>query len=87
MMDAVSMIHIKRTNARPHTDEELKWWISEYVADRIPEYQMAAWLMAVCWRGMTPQETATLTKCIIDSGDKVEIDTHQNRRVPHRCFY
>lgn len=71
-MDAVSMVKTKRGNSRPHTTEELEWWISEYSAGRIPEYQMAAWLMAVCWRGMTAEETATLTKCMVLSGTKIE---------------
>jgi len=61
-MDPVSMIQIKRNNPRPHTDDELKWWIEQYVANKIPDYQMSAWLMAVCWRGMTAHETAVLTR-------------------------
>jgi pyrimidine-nucleoside phosphorylase len=67
-MDAVSMIQTKRQNLRPHSNEELQWWIQEYVADRIPDYQMSAWLMAVCWQGMTPEETACLTRCMYQSG-------------------
>mmetsp|Transcript_15300 Transcript_15300/g.23830 ORF Transcript_15300/g.23830 Transcript_15300/m.23830 type:complete len:468 (-) Transcript_15300:186-1589(-) len=71
-LNAVSMIHIKRWNQRPHTDEELQWWIEAYTSGAIPEYQMAAWLMAVCWRGMTPEETASLTKHMVLSGDVVK---------------
>lgn len=71
-MDALSILQTKRKNLRPHTDEELKWWISEYAAGRVPEYQMSAWLMAVCWRGMTADETAVLTQCMVESGTRLE---------------
>lgn len=68
------MIQIKRHNHRPHTEDELQWWVTEYVADRIPDYQMAAWLMAVCWQGMTPEETASLTRCMYQSGQVLKWD-------------
>ena len=67
-MDALSILQTKRKNERPHTEEELKWWIQEYSNGKIPDYQMASWLMAVCWRGMTPGETAILCRCMVESG-------------------
>ena len=70
-MDALSIIHVKRSKQRPHTTEELEWWIQAYTAGEIPEYQMAAWLMAVCWQGMSPEETATLTRCMVQSGKEL----------------
>lgn len=70
-MNALSILQSKRNNGRPHTPEELKWWITAYTAGEIPEYQMAAWLMAVCWRGMTPAETATLCQCMVESGARL----------------
>ena len=33
---------------------------------------MAAWLMAICWKGMTTEETATLTRCMVESGATLE---------------
>jgi pyrimidine-nucleoside phosphorylase len=62
------MIETKRFNNRPHTEDELLWWIKSYCARKIPEYQMSAWLMAVCWRGMTLDETGLLTKYMVQSG-------------------
>jgi pyrimidine-nucleoside phosphorylase len=67
-MDVLTILQTKRYDLRPHTKEELQWWISEYSKGGIPEYQMSAWLMAVCWRGMTMEETALLTRCMVDSG-------------------
>ncbi len=71
-MDALTILQTKRNDFRPHTTEELEWWISEYVDGRVPEYQMSAWLMAVCWRGMTEEETVTLTRCMVESGATLE---------------
>jgi pyrimidine-nucleoside phosphorylase len=71
-MDALSILQTKRGGTRPHTRQELEWWISQYSLGTIPDYQMAAWLMAVCWRGMTANETAILTKCMVDSGARLD---------------
>lgn len=71
-MDALTILQTKRNDLRPHKKEELEWWISEYSEGRIPEYQMSAWLMAVCWRGMDMEETANLTRCMVDSGATVD---------------
>jgi pyrimidine-nucleoside phosphorylase len=48
--------------------------IREYTADRVPDYQMAALLMAVVWRGLTPAELAALTDAMIASGDQLRFD-------------
>ena len=53
--------------------EELKFFIDGYVAGTIPDYQAAAFLMAVFIRGMTLQETVTLTKCMMESGEQLDL--------------
>ncbi|WP_456412054.1 thymidine phosphorylase [Oceanithermus sp.] len=52
---------------------ELQEWIAAYVEERIPDYQMAAWLMAVYFRGMTPHETAELTLAMAHSGEVLDL--------------
>ena len=84
-MDALSILQIKRRDERPHSAEELQWLIREYTAGNIPDYQMSAWLMAVCWKGMTTEETAVLTKCMVDSGTKVEWQLPSERN-PSRYY-
>jgi pyrimidine-nucleoside phosphorylase len=48
--------------------------IVEYTAGRVPDYQMSALLMAVCWRGLTPEELGALTDAMLDSGDRLRFD-------------
>ena len=78
---ALHMIETKRFNRRPHTTNELEWWIRTYCEGDIPDYQMSAWLMAVCWHGMTKEETATLTRCMVQSGNVVDWKNSSSSRV------
>jgi pyrimidine-nucleoside phosphorylase/thymidine phosphorylase len=48
--------------------------VAEFTADRLPAYQMAAWLMAIWFRGMTANETAALTKSMLESGEQLATD-------------
>ena len=43
------------------TREEINWWIDGYVKGEIPDYQVSALLMAIFFRGLTREETYTLT--------------------------
>jgi len=47
---------------------EIEWMIERYVAEDIADYQMSALLMAIMWRGLTDDETTTLTLAMADSG-------------------
>src|SRR5476649_1256902 len=49
--------------------EQIQEFIREFTAGKIPDYQMAAWLMAVYFRGLNTQETSALTLAMRDSGD------------------
>jgi pyrimidine-nucleoside phosphorylase len=55
--------------------------IGEYTANRVPDYQMAALLMAIVWRGMTPAELAALTDAMLASGDRLRFDGFPLPRV------
>ncbi len=67
-MNFLSLIEAKR-DGRELEAGQIKEIISSYVAGRIPDYQMAAWLMAVYFRGLTTPETSALTLAMRDSGD------------------
>lgn len=53
--------------------EEIYWFIQEYTAERIPDYQAAAWAMAVYFNGMTRRETVDLTIAMAKSGDMIDL--------------
>ena len=71
-MRPVDMIDQKR-QGESHSQEDLRAFIGGYTAGDVPDYQVAAWLMAVCWQGMSPQETAELTQIMADSGDTLDL--------------
>ena len=52
---------------------ELASLVDGYVRGNVPDYQMAAWLMAVCWRGMTLRETTDLTLLLARSGEMLDL--------------
>ncbi len=47
---------------------EMSWLVDAYVAGEIADFQMAAWLMAVRWRGLSDAETVALTRAMTTSG-------------------
>jgi len=54
-------------------ESELKYLIDGYVQGVIPDYQISAFTMAVFFQGMTNEETAALTKIMLESGDRVDL--------------
>ena len=52
--------------------DEVREFVGAYVRGEVPDYQMAAFLMAVCCRGMTAAETLALTESMRDSGSVVD---------------
>ena len=63
------------------TDDEIRFFIKEYTAGNIPDYQASALTMAIYFRGMTDRETLTLTKEMAVSGDMVNLSEFGNMSV------
>lgn len=62
----------KKRDGEELPPEIINDFIDAYVHDKIPDYQAAAFLMAVYFKGMTDTETAALTQAMMDSGDRFE---------------
>ena len=57
------------------TTEEIRWMIDGYTRGDIPDYQMSAMCMAICFREMSDRETYDLTMAMLDSGDRVDLSS------------
>src|SRR5690349_7084664 len=71
-LHVVELIRRKR-EGETLSASELAALIAAYTRDDVPDYQMAAWLMAVVWRGMTADETSALTLAMADSGERLAV--------------
>lgn len=79
-MFVVPLIERKR-DGRALTPEEWSALIAGYTAGRVPDYQMAALLMAVYLRGLERQELAALTDAMVASGQRLSFDGWATPRV------
>ncbi len=59
----------KKKNGQELSTEEIRWMIFSYTKDEIPDYQMSAMTMAICFTGLNDRETLDLTLAMKDSGD------------------
>ncbi|HHX75526.1 MAG TPA: thymidine phosphorylase [Firmicutes bacterium] len=62
----------KKKNGLPLTEAEIKHWIDGCMSGEIPDYQTAALLMAVYFRGMNSEETVALTAALAQSGERLD---------------
>lgn len=70
-MNLLPLIEAKRDGATL-SQEELARIVRAVVTGEIPDYQVAAWLMAVYFRGLDASETRALTLAMRDSGERLE---------------
>ncbi len=66
-------IIIKKRDGLTLTKQEIEYFIRGYTAGDIPDYQAAAWAMAILLQGMTPEETTYLTMAMVASGDTLDL--------------
>lgn len=78
--NAVAIIRKKR-NGEDLSDGELQWLIDAYTADRLPDYQMSAFLMAAFLNGMSEREAAVWTRAMLRSGRTVDLSDLPGRKV------
>lgn len=71
----------KKKEGLEHNKKELHYIIDGYVKGNIPDYQMSAWLMAVCFQGLSQQETIILTKEMMNSGEILDLSSIHGIKV------
>lgn len=63
------------------TEEEINYMIREFVSGEIPDYQMSAMMMAICFQGMNAEETKALTLAMAHSGDVMDLSPIKGIKV------
>ena len=64
---------VKKKNGLSLSKEEIEYMIKEYTNDNIPDYQMSAMMMAICFNDMTNKEATDLTMAMANSGDILDL--------------
>lgn len=73
-MNIIDII-VKKKNKKELSYDELFFVVDSYINDKIPDYQMSAFLMAICINDMTDKEIFDLTTIFINSGDIIDFDS------------
>lgn len=63
------------------TNDEIRYMIEGYTKENIPDYQISAMMMAICFQGMTPEETKNLTLAMAESGDMLDLSEIKGLKV------
>ena len=71
-MRAVDII-IKKKNGLVLSEQEIHFMIDGFVKGKIPDYQISALLMAICFQGLNEEERFYLTKEMLESGEQVDL--------------
>jgi pyrimidine-nucleoside phosphorylase len=79
-MNIVELIRRKRDGGVLHSDE-IKFLISSYTANKIPDYQFSSFLMAAFIKGLNKNETSALTEAMLYSGKVINLDSIPGYKV------
>ncbi len=79
-MNAVEVI-VKKKAGKKLSEEELKYMIEGFTSEGIPDYQMSAFLMAVCLKGLDEEETVAFTRIMKNSGDIADLSAIKGRKI------
>ena len=75
MRDDLNIVHLieQKRDGEPLDDRQIRWFIEEFTAHRVPDHQAAALLMAIVFRGLDDRELTTWTAAMVDSGDRIDL--------------
>jgi pyrimidine-nucleoside phosphorylase len=79
-MRAVDIIRKKR-DGQELSQDEIGFLVEAASHDTLPDYQLAAWLMAVVWRGMSGAELGALTDAMLHSGEVLNLSGMPGAKV------
>jgi len=71
----------KKKNGNILSESEIKFIVDGFTKGEIPDYQMSAFLMAVCLKGMNKEETIALTMAMAHSGDMLDLSSIEGVKV------
>src|SRR6185312_17025787 len=79
-MHATDLIERKR-NGEEIPAAALREFVAAYARDEVPDYQAAALLMAIWFRGLSAAETFALTEAMVATGETIDLAARLGRRV------
>lgn len=71
----------KKKHGKALTDAEIRFVVTGYTNGSIPDYQMSAFLMAVCFQGMDEAETLSLTMAMAESGQMLDLSAIHGKKA------
>lgn len=74
-------IIMKKREGKELLESEINFFIDEYVKGAVPDYQVAALLMAIYFKGMTDKETTALTMSMASSGEIVDLSAIEGIKI------
>ena len=70
----------KKRDGGVNTKEEIEYMINGYLNEEIPDYQVAAWLMAIFFRHMQEEESYNLAEIMLKSGDTIDLSEIKGKK-------
>lgn len=71
----------KKKQGEALSEAEIQFFIHGYVANEIPDYQVSALLMAICFQGMNIDEITALTTAMLHSGDVIDLSSIEGIKI------
>lgn len=72
---------LKKKRGEKLTEDDIQFMVDGFVAEEIPDYQMSAMMMAICFQGMDKEETTQLTIAMSESGDRLDLSEIEGIKV------